>query len=464
MSVAGTEKTRTESDTMGPIEIPAWAYWGAQTQRAVENFGVSSKRIPPRLVRALGLIKGFAAEVNAELGLLEPRLAQAISRAAGEVAEGKWNDHFPVDVFQTGSGTSWNMNANEVITNRANELLGSTLGAKSPIHPNDHVNRGQSSNDVIPAAIHVADREGASELVRELEGLHAALTAKSEEHRGVIKLGRTHLQDAVPMTLGQEISGWAAQVRKGIERIQSCYPHLEELALGGTAVGTGLNAHPELASRAIARIAKATGIPFRRADNTFEAMSARDSQAELMGALSVLSGSLLRIGNDMRLLASGPRGALGEIVLPALQPGSSIMPGKVNPVIPEMVIQVAAYVMGKHGSVALGASSGPLELNIMMPLVVSETQESLSLLAATSRVFAERCVRGLEADAARCEHWIEWSLALVTPLATRIGYDRAAAIAYRAFREKRTVRDVLLEEKVLPEGEIDRVLDPRGMV
>ena len=449
---------------MGPVEIPAWAYWGAQTQRAVENFGVSPKRIPPRLVRALGLIKGRAAEVNGELGLLDPRLAGAIARAAAEVAEGKWNEHFPVDVFQTGSGTSWNMNANEVITNRANELLGSPLGAKSPIHPNDHVNRGQSSNDVVPSAIHIADREGSAELCLELERLEAALAAKAEAFRAVIKLGRTHLQDAVPMTLGQEISGWAAQIHKGIDRIRACYPRLEELALGGTAVGTGLNAHPDLASRTIARIAAQTGIPFRRADNTFEAMAARDAQAELMGALSVLSGSLLRIGNDLRLLASGPRGALGEIVLPALQPGSSIMPGKVNPVIPEMVIQVATYVMGKHGSVAIGAASGPLELNIMMPLVVSETQESLSLLSATSRVFVERCIAGLEADPERCEHWIEWSLALVTPLATRVGYDRAAAIAYRAFREKRTVRDVLLEEKEIPEEEIDRILDPRGMV
>jgi fumarate hydratase, class II len=463
VSVAQKRETRTESDTMGPVELPAGAYWGAQTQRAVENFGISAKRIPSRMIRALGLVKGYAAEINAELGLLEPRLADAIARAAAEVAEGKWNEHFPVDVFQTGSGTSWNMNANEVITNRANELLGSALGAKTPIHPNDHVNRGQSSNDVIPTAIHIADREGAADLVSSLEALHAALAAKADEHRNVIKLGRTHLQDAVPMTLGQEISGWAAQIRKGIERIQSCYPRLEELALGGTAVGTGLNAHPELASRAVARIAAATAIPFRRADNTFEAMAARDAQAELMGALSVVAGSLLKIANDLRLLASGPRGALGEIVLPALQPGSSIMPGKVNPVIPEMVIQAAAYVMGKHTSVAIAASSAPLELNIMMPLVVSETQEALSLLSATARVFAERCIDGLEADAERCEHWIEWSLALVTPLATRIGYDKAAAIAYRAFREKRTVRAVLLDEKVLPAEEIDRILDPRGM-
>jgi fumarate hydratase class II len=462
--VAQETTTRTESDTMGPVEIPGWAYWGAQTQRAVQNFGISPKRIPGRLIRALGLVKGHAATVNADLGLVDPRLAQAIARAAAEVAEGKWDEHFPIDVFQTGSGTSWNMNANEVIANRANVLLGSPLGSKSPVHPNDHVNRGQSSNDVIPTAINLADRVGASELHRELGGLHAALLQKADQFREVIKLGRTHLQDAVPMTLGQEVSGWAGQIAKGMERIAACYPRLEELALGGTAVGTGLNAHPDLAGRVIGRLAEATGMPFRRADNTYEAMAARDAQAELVSALGVVAGSLMRIANDLRLLASGPRGALGEIVLPALQPGSSIMPGKVNPVIPEMVIQASAYVMGKHTSVSIAAFTGPLELNMMMPLVTSETQEALELLMATARVFTERCVRGLEADAERAKHWIEWSLALVTPLATRIGYERAAALAYRAYREKRTVRDVLLEEQVLPEAEVDRILDPRSMV
>jgi len=459
-----SEQQRRESDTMGEVLLPGWAYWGAQTQRAVENFGISSLRIPPPLVEALGLIKRYCAEVNAELGLLDPRSAEAIARAAEEVASGKWNGHFPIDVFQTGSGTSWNMNANELIANRANELLGSPLGAKQPVHPNDHVNRGQSSNDVIPAAIHLADRLAAEGLGAELAALVGALDAKARDFEDVVKLGRTHLQDAVPMTLGQEFSGYAAQVRKGLRRLHNSFPHLEELALGGTAVGTGINAHPELAPRAIERIARRTGLPFRQAENLFEALACRDAQAELMGALDTLSGSLLKIATDLRLLAGGPRAGLGEISLPSLQPGSSIMPGKVNPVIPEMVAQACVYVKGKAHSVSLAAGQGPLELNIMMPLIAYETLDSLALLTAACRVFRERCVAGIEADAERCAHWIEWSLALVTPLATRIGYDRAAEIAYQAFRERKTVRQVLLESEVLSPTEIDAVLDPRSMV
>jgi fumarate hydratase class II len=458
------EGYRSESDTMGEVRLPAWAYWGAQTQRAVENFAVSDKRIPAGMIEALGLIKRYCAEVNGELGLLEPKISEAIARAAEELASGKWNAHFPIDVFQTGSGTSWNMNANELLANRANELLGSALGSKKPVHPNDHVNRGQSSNDVIPAAIHIADRLAAQRLRAELAALSEALEAKAAEFGEVLKLGRTHLQDAVPMSLGQEFSGYAAQVRHGLQRLESCLPRLEELALGGTAIGTGLNSHPELAPRAIARIARRTGLPFRQAGNLFEALASRDAQAELMAVLDVLAGSLLKITADLRLLAGGPRAGFGEIVLPSLQPGSSIMPGKVNPVIPEMVAQAAVYVKGQALSVSLAASQGPLELNMMMPLIAYQTLDSLALLTETCRVFRERCISGIQADPERCAHWIEWSLALVTPLSNRLGYDQAAAIAYQAFKEKKTVRQVLLEQKVLSPEEIEKVLDPRSML
>jgi fumarate hydratase class II len=397
--------TRTESDTMGEVTLPAWAYWGAQTERAIGNFRVSDKRIPEPVIQALGLIKGCAAEVNAELGTVPQELAEAIAKAADEVREGRWNEHFPVDVFQTGSGTSWNMNANEVLANRANELLGSPLGTRAPVHPNDHVNRGQSSNDVIPTAIHIANRLAAEELLAALGELEAALVEKVTAFSGVIKIGRTHLQDAVPITLGQEFSGYASQIGKAIRRLRNVFPHLEELALGGTAVGTGLNAHPEFATRVISRIAQHTRLPFRQAENLFEALACRDAQAELMGALSVLAGSLLKIGDDLRLLSSGPRAGLREISLPTLQPGSSIMPGKVNPVIPEMVIQAAVYVKGRALSVGIAAASGPLELNMMMPLIAYETMDSLSLLAKVCRALNERCIRGIEANEERCASW-----------------------------------------------------------
>ena len=455
---------RTELDTMGQITVPAWAYWGAQTQRAVENFGVSDKRIPKLVIQALGLIKGCAAEVNAQLGTVPKELSEAIGKAAEEVRQGRWDEHFPVDVFQTGSGTSWNMNANEVIANRANELLGSPLGTKKPVHPNDHVNCGQSSNDVIPTAIHVANRLAAEELLAVLRELEDGLAEKAAVFSNVIKIGRTHLQDAVPVTLGQEFSGYASQIGKAIRRLQNTLPHLEELALGGTAVGTGLNAAPGLAVRVIERIAQHTKLPFRQAENLFEALACRDAQAELMGALNVLAGSLLKIGNDLRLLSSGPRAGLGEINLPSLQPGSSIMPGKVNPVIPEMVIQAAVYVRGKTTSVSIAAASAPLELNIMMPLIAYETVDSLSLLANTCRALNERCIRGIEANEERCAGWVELSLALITPLAARIGYDQAAEIAYRAYKEGKTVRQVITESGLLSPQEVESVLDPQSMV
>ena len=457
-------ESRRETDTMGEVAIPSWAYWGAQTQRAVENFGVSDKTIPAPLIRAIGLLKRCAAETNGELGLIDASLVDAIVRAAAELIDGTWDDHFPVDVFQTGSGTSWNMNANEVIANRANEILGFPLGKKRPVHPNDHVNRGQSSNDVIPTAIHMANRVEAERLIASLGQLEKALEAKASEFQRVVKIGRTHLQDAVPMTLGQEFSGYQAQIRNGRVRIAGVLPRLEDLALGGTVIGTGLNAHPEFGARTILKIANETGVPFRRAENAFEAIASRDAQSELMGAVNTAAGSLAKIAQDLRILSSGPRAGLGEIMLPSLQPGSSIMPGKINPVVPEMVIQVAAFIMGKNLSVAVGSQSGPLELNIMMPLIAYETLTALRLMANTCEAFADRCIAGIQADEARCRQWIEWSLALVTPLATRIGYDQAAKLAYEAFREKKTIREVVRAKKILTEDEIDVILDPNKML
>ncbi|MBM3325074.1 MAG: class II fumarate hydratase [Calditrichaeota bacterium] len=455
---------RIEKDTMGEIQVPAWAYWGAQTQRAVENFAVSGLRMPPMMIAALGLVKRCAAQVNGDLGLLEPRLAEVIAQAAEEVADGKWNEHFPVDVFQTGSGTSTNMNANEVIANRANELLGSPLGSKKPVHPNDHVNLGQSSNDVFPTAIHIAVRQQLDLLIERLRRLQASLARKSEEFKDVLKIGRTHLQDAVPMTLGQEFSGYASQVKHAIRRIERTFADLEELALGGTAVGTGLNTHPEFASRVIEKIREQTGIPFKEASNRFEAMANRDALVELMGTLNSLAVSLMRIANDLRLLSSGPRTGFGEITVPALQPGSSMMPGKVNPVILEMVMQVAAQVMGCHLAVTVGGQNAPLELNIMMPMMAHDVLFSIEILTRAISSLDEKCIAGIEAKAEKCEEWIEKSLALVTPLSRRIGYDKAAQIAQRAYREKKTIREVVLEEKLLSEKEADDILNPRHML
>lgn len=455
---------RYESDSMGQVEIPGWAYWGAQTQRAVENFGVSPMRIPTPMIRALALIKKNAAVVNGDLGLIDRKLGDAIVEAATEVYEGRWDDHYPIDVFQTGSGTSWNMNTNELIANRANEILGEPRGTRSPVHPNDHVNRGQSSNDVIPTAVHVANRVEAERLLSALDRLAAALRAKEREFSELVKLGRTHLQDAVPMTLGQEFSGYATQIEKARARVEATLPDLEELALGGTALGTGINCHPDFPDAVAEGIAADAGLPFRSAPNKFEAIASRDAQVSLMGALNTLATSLMKIANDLRLLASGPRGALGEIVLPSLQPGSSIMPGKVNPVIPEMVIQVAAYVNGKAVSVTIAGQNAPLELNMMNPLVALETLSSIDILANTCSVFAEKAIDGLEADRERLDFWIEWSLALVTPLATEIGYDAATKLAYKAYKEKRKIREVVLEAGVLPEERVAELLDPSKMV
>ncbi len=455
--------TRTEKDSLGEVEVPATAYYGAQTERARRNFPVSGLRFPRPFIAALGLIKSEAAAVNAELGRLEPRLAEAIRQAAGEVADGQHDEHFPLDIFQTGSGTSTNMNANEVIANRAIEILGGEMGSKSPAHPNDHVNAGQSSNDVIPTAIHVSAYGAvAEELVPALAHLAEALEAKAEEFDEVVKIGRTHLQDAVPVRLGQEFSGYAQQVRNGLERLASAQPRLAQLALGGTAVGTGLNAPVGFAEKVIARLAKSTGHPFVPAPNYFEALAAKDAAVETSGVLKTVAVSLTKIANDLRWLGSGPRCGLGEISLPSLQAGSSIMPGKVNPVIPESVLMVCAQVLGNDLTISLGGLSGNFELNVMMPVIAYNLLQSIEVLANVSRLLAERCVAGLEANRERVEQMVEQSLAMVTSLAPKIGYDRAAEIAKEAFRTGRTVRELAQEKGVLPEEELQRALDARS--
>ena len=454
---------RIETDSMGPIEVDSTRYWGAQTERARRNFQVSPYRIPTPFLRALCLIKGEAARTNAALGLLDARLAQAIGQAANEAFEGRFDQEFPLDVFQTGSGTSWNMNANEVLAARANELLAGTVGGKAPVHPNDHVNLGQSSNDVVPTALNVACRLEAAVFATALDRLAGALEAKAAEFANLVKIGRTHLQDAVPMTLGAEFGGFARQIRLGAERVRAPFGRLEELALGGTALGTGLNTHPDFGSRTAAALAKKTGVPFVQAANLYEAIAARDSQVELMGALNTVATSLLKIGNDLRLLSSGPRTGFGEILLPSLQPGSSIMPGKVNPVILEMLNQACAHVMGKHLSVTIAGQNAPLQLNIMMPLLAHETLSSLDLLARCCDTLTDSCVAGIVADERRCTEQVERSLALVTPLALVLGYDKAAALSKQALAEDKTIRQLVTDQKLLSEEELVRVLDPRTL-
>jgi fumarate hydratase class II len=451
---------REESDTMGTVMVPQDAYYGAQTQRAVENFFISGQKLPPAFTRVIATIKKHAADVNLELGLLDESLAKAIIAAAEEAATGKFDDQFIVDVFQTGSGTSTNMNVNEVIAGRANEILTRVRGGKSPVHPNDHVNMGQSSNDVIPTALHVSALTGIrNKLIPGLEQLHHSLSQKASEFVHVRKLGRTHLQDAIPMTLGQEFSGYARQVDLGIERLKAVQPHLAELALGGTAIGNGVNAHPEFAPRIIQRIADETGCPFREAVNHFEAQAAQDATVEASGAVKTVAVSLTKIANDIRWLASGPRCGLGEINIPSLQPGSSIMPGKVNPVIPEVVVQVAAQVIGNDATITLGGQSGVFELNVMLPVIAYNLLESIDLLAVATVRFKEKCVDGITANEEKCRSTIEQSLALATALVPVIGYEKAAAVAQEAFRTGKTVRQTALEENVLPEEELNEIFD-----
>jgi fumarate hydratase class II len=454
--------TRTEHDPMGPVEVPADAYYGASTQRAVLNFPLSGLRFSRPFIRMLGLIKGAAARVNAGLGLLDPRIADAIQQAAREVADGKLDDQFVVDVFQTGSGTSTNMNANEVIANRAAELLGGERGSKL-VHPNDHVNLGQSSNDVIPTTIHLAAlAEMEERLVPALERLRQALTDKSKEFWDVVKTGRTHLQDATPIRLGQEFLGYAGQMERAVRRLRRAQEELSEVALGGTAVGTGVNTHPEFAARVCALLGRELGLPVRETDNHFQAQSTLDAVLETSGSLRTVAVGLMKIASDISWLGSGPRAGLGELELPEVQPGSSIMPGKVNPVIPESLIHACAQAVANDSAICLAAQGSYFELNTRMPLAAHNLLQAIALLAAATDNFNERCVRGLRATE-RGPRMVEEGLAIATALAPVIGYDAAAAIAKEAAASGRAAREVAGERTDLSPEELDRILDPARM-
>jgi fumarate hydratase class II len=456
-------KHRIERDSLGEIRVPEDALYGAQTQRAIENFPISSIRFPRAFIRALGLIKVAAAEVNLELGMLDADKAQAIVQAAQEVADGQWDDHFPIDVFQTGSGTSTNMNANEVIANRATQILGGELGSKL-VHPNDHVNMGQSSNDVIPTALHLSAFLQVHEvLLPALRHLHITLERRVAEFDDVVKTGRTHLMDAMPIRLSQEISGWTYQVVQSIERIESCLPRLGRLALGGTAVGTGINAHPEFGGRVAARLSAFTGLPLFESEHHFAAQAAMDTATELSAHLKTSASALMKIANDMRWMNSGPIAGLGEISLPALQPGSSIMPGKINPVICEAVMMVCGQVMGNDLAVTVGNERGNFQLNVMLPLITHNLLQSITILGNAIQVLADKAVEGFTVDRRRVADLVEKNPVLVTALNPVIGYDRAAQIAKRAFAEGRRVKDIAAEMTDLSPEELDRLLDPRRL-
>lgn len=454
---------RAERDSMGEFQVPANAYYGANTMRAVLNFPISDLRFGRSFIRALGQIKQAAAQVNADLDLLDPDLARAISAAAQEVIDGKLDDQFVVDIFQTGSGTSTNMNVNEVISNRAIEMLGGELGSRSPVHPNDHVNIGQSSNDVIPTAIHISALKAIhDDLIPAMRQLQEGLEQKADEFMPVIKTGRTHLQDATPVRLGQEFRGYAGQIDRGVARLRHAERELSEVALGGTAVGTGVNTHPQFARRVCARLSETLGIEVRETSNHFQAQSALDNVVQASGALKTIAVSLMKICNDIRWLGSGPRGGIGEIDLPEVQPGSSIMPGKVNPVIPESVCQVAAQVIGNDTAIAVGGQSGNFEINVMMPVCAYNLLQSIDLLAAAARNLDAQCVRGLKATAKGPE-MVERGLAIVTTLVPHIGYDASAAIAKQAQESGKTVKQVALETTGLSPDDLDEILDPSGM-
>ncbi|MER5490944.1 class II fumarate hydratase [Streptomyces sp. NPDC002490] len=450
---------RVEHDSMGEVRVPAHAKWRAQTQRAVENFPVSGQRLERAHIEALARIKGAAAKVNAELGVVERDVAGAIAAAAEEVAAGRWDEHFPVDVFQTGSGTSSNMNANEVLATLASERLG------RPVHPNDHVNASQSSNDVFPSSIHIAATAAVTrDLVPALEHLAAALERKAAEFADVVKSGRTHLMDATPVTLGQEFAGYAAQVRYGVERLRASLPRLAELPLGGTAVGTGINTPPGFSAAVIAEVAAATGLPLTEARDHFEAQGARDGIVETSGQLKTVAVGLTKIANDLRWMASGPRTGLAEINLPDLQPGSSIMPGKVNPVVPEAVLMVAAQVVGNDTTITVAGAAGNFELNVMLPVIGKNVLESVRLLANASRLLADRTVDGVTANRERALEYAESSPSVVTPLNKYLGYEEAAKVAKRALAERRTIREVVLDAGYVDRGllslaELDAALD-----
>ncbi len=456
--------TRTESDTMGDVEVPADRYWGAQTARSLDNFRIGTERMPRELIRALGILKKGAALTNLELEILPEDKANLIVAAAEEVIDGRLDDHFPLVVWQTGSGTQTNMNANEVIANRAIEMAGGELGSKRPIHPNDDVNRSQSSNDTFPTAMHIAAAERISHhLLPALRHLREALTAKSAAFAGIVKIGRTHMMDAVPLTLGQEFSGYASQVEQDIRRVEGSLEDLYELAIGGTAVGTGLNTPPEFAQRAAARIADLTGLPFSSAANKFAALAAHDAIVQASGTLKTVAVSLMKIANDIRLLASGPRCGIGELILPANEPGSSIMPGKVNPTQCEAVTMVAAQVMGNDTAVAVGGSNGQLELNVFKPVIIHNLLQSIRLLGDVAISFTDRCVVGIEPHRERIQELVRSSLMLVTALSPTIGYDNAARVAKKAHQEGTTLKEAAVSLGLLSAEDFDRAVRPEDM-
>ena len=455
---------RKEQDSMGDMLVPDDAYYGAQTQRAVENFPISGIPISKSMIQALGKIKRSAAIVNNELGLLDGERKNAIVQAADEIIEGKFYSQFPIDIYQTGSGTSSNMNCNEILSNRASEIMGGVIGAKDPVHPNDHVNLGQSSNDVIPTAIHIAANTMLEEeLIPALQKLADELDKKAIEFSDIVKIGRTHLQDATPITLGQEFSGYTQMVKNGIKRIQNAQGFLSELAIGGTAVGTGINTKAQFGSLVAKEISRFTGISFIEASNHFEAQGAQDAAVETSGALKTIAVSLSKIANDIRWLGSGPRAGLGELILPAVQPGSSIMPGKTTPVICEAMIQGCAQVIGNDMAITIGGQGGVFELNLMLPLIAHNLTNSITILSNSTNIFTEKLITGLKANKEKCAGYIEGSLAMCTSLAPVIGYDKAAQIAYKAFNSGKTVREIAMEDNVLDKDKLDEILDPKSM-
>ncbi len=449
---------------MGQIEVPTDRYWGAQTARSLANFRIGDERMPSEIIRALGILKLAAARANADLGVLPDSTSKLITQAAQEVIDGRLDEHFPLVVWQTGSGTQTNMNANEVIANRAIELAGGEIGSKDPVHPNDHVNRGQSSNDTFPTAMHIAAAERiVHALLPSMRNLRDVLAAKADEFADIVKIGRTHLMDAVPLTLGQEFSAYAHQIGKDIERVESTLPDLYELAIGGTAVGTGLNTHPEFATRTAATIAEITGLPFVTAPNFFEALAAHDAVVQTSGALKTTAVSLMKIGNDIRLLGSGPRTGLGEIILPANEPGSSIMPGKVNPTQVEALTLVAAQVIGNDVTITVGGSNGQLELNVFKPMMIYNLLQSIRLLGDACRSFADNCVAGIEPNRDRIKELLDRSLMLVTALNPEIGYDNAARVAKKAHKEGLTLKEAAIELGLLTAERFDELVRPEEM-
>ncbi|MEO0410724.1 MAG: class II fumarate hydratase [Pseudomonadota bacterium] len=458
-------KIRTESDTFGPIDVPANKYWGAQTQRSIQNFPIGIETMPSSVIRALGIVKQAAAKANMDLDNLDKKRGRAIVKAAQDVIDGKLDDNFPLVVWQTGSGTQSNMNANEVISNRAIEILGGKLGSKEPVHPNDHCNRAQSSNDTFPTAMHVAAAEEAvNALIPALQHLRSALARKAGNWSRIIKIGRTHMQDATPLTLGQEFSGYARQIELGIARVKAALPRVYELAQGGTAVGTGLNSKPGFDVAVAGEIAAITGIPFKTAKNKFESLAAHDAMIELSGALNVIAASLMKIANDIRLLGSGPRCGLGELKLPENEPGSSIMPGKVNPTQCESLTMVASQVMGNHVTVTVAGSNGHMELNVFKPVIIFNVLQSMKLIADGARSFTDRCVVGIEPNRERIEKLMNESLMLVTALAPEVGYDNAAAIAKNAHKKGTTLLESALEMGLVTQERFYEVVKPQDMI